>query len=327
MPSPVGRDGRLKRIARLDILPIKPHQGWNDLQIDEALRRPELFRGDRELYAAVRREAIKRGLGGEEDYAVSPFRGTDMADEAAEVKLPFLMEEDRQRQKHERKERRKRLMRLLMEVGAPQKGKEKGERKAAPLDRLLRLAAAMGDAGADTWAIDRQLGLYLRRAAERGTPPMWRRNADYSPEEGSPYLGSAAEFLGRFPGGIAEWRERRRRIRADRERRSRIAVLMPDAPGDDGLDSFLMEAWKREGEAGVALAHFVPEGGDDVAKLGDREPKLWSDEPKWKGIGEFLEAHREHYGRDADDAALRAARDFVKYWKLTTRKPKGAKGK
>jgi hypothetical protein len=66
---------RLKRIAGLDILPVKPHQGWSDLQIDEALRRPELFRGDRELYAAVRREAIKRGLVGEEDSCHEPFPG------------------------------------------------------------------------------------------------------------------------------------------------------------------------------------------------------------------------------------------------------------
>jgi hypothetical protein len=59
---------RRRRIAGLDFLPIKPYQGWNDLQLDEALHRPELFRGGMELYVAVRREAVRRGLGSEGDY-------------------------------------------------------------------------------------------------------------------------------------------------------------------------------------------------------------------------------------------------------------------
>lgn len=56
------RDPLLKRVANLDMLPCKPCQGWDDLQIDEALRRPELFNGDCELYNKVRKEAIRRGL-------------------------------------------------------------------------------------------------------------------------------------------------------------------------------------------------------------------------------------------------------------------------
>lgn len=319
---------RLRRIAGLDILPMKPHQGWSSLQLDEALRKPELFRGNRQLYAAVRQEAIRRGLGSEEDYAVCPFPKMDIASdqrEAAELGLPFLLDEDKRRAKRERKERKKRLKKLLETVTMPER-----EKKSA-LNRLLRLAAAIGDAGTDTTALDRQLELYLRRSIERQahmvpsketeTPPMWRRNMDYAPEEGSPYFGSVAEFMKRFPGGIPEWRKWREKTREKRERRWRIASLMPGK--DEEFETFLREAWRQE-TLRPALAHFVPEGGDDVAKLGDEEPKLWSDEPKWKSIDEFLEAHRTHYGQNADDAALKAARDFIKYWKLTARKPKDA---
>jgi hypothetical protein len=232
------------------------------------------------------------------------------------IDLPFLMEEDRPRQKHERKARRERLRRLLMESISPPK-EEKGK-KASPLDRLLRLAATIGDAGADTAAIDRQIGLYLERGI--GRMPTWRRNADYASEEGSPYFGSAVEFLRRFPGGIAEWRKWHRKAGDSQERMARIAALMPDAQDGDSLEDFLQKAW----DGRTVSAHHAPEG-DSVAKLGDKEPKIWSDNPKWRSIGEFLEAHREHFGQDADDAALRAARDFVKYWKLTTRKPNGGK--
>ncbi len=59
---------RVVRKAGLDMLPCKPFQGWNDLQLDEALHRPDLFRGNIKLYIDVRREALRRGLGDEEDY-------------------------------------------------------------------------------------------------------------------------------------------------------------------------------------------------------------------------------------------------------------------
>jgi len=286
-----GNDRRLRRIAGLDILPVKPYQGWNDLQLDEALRRPELFRGNQKLYAAVRREAIKRGLGEEEDFL--PFSPTDTDEKEG---LPFLLRDPAA--KHRRKERKQRLKKLLMETTNP--------KKDAALGRLLRLADKSVDEN-----LDRQINLYLRRRAgsdkDMGAPPKWKRNMDCSTEEGSPYFGSVEEFMERFPGGIADWREWRKK----EARKQRIAALMPK----DKVEDLLSEAWEKD-------AHFVPEGGDDVSELGDKEPKIWSDDPKWKSIGEFLEVHREHFGQDADDAALKAARDFVKYWKLTTRKPK-----
>lgn len=327
MAFSAGKIGRIKRIAMLDILPVKPVVGWNDLQLDEALRRHELFHGNIELYAAVRREAIKRGLGGEEDFDPSPFGATDMENEQAGGQLPFLLDHERHAEKHERKERRKKLKRLLETMTMS----ERKEKKRGSLDRLLRLAETTGV----NLALERQIALYLQRSIERTahmvpsketeTPPMWRRNMDYSPDENSPYFGSVSDFLKKFPGGISEWRKWREKSRKQRERQWRIASLMPEAAADDDLDRFLKEAWAHEAEQSEldALAHFVPEGGDDVDKLGDKEPKIWSDGPEWESIGEFLEAHRDHYGQDANDAALKAARDFVRYWRLATKKPGG----
>lgn len=321
MASFVGKDKRIRRIAMLDILPMKPYQGWSSIQLNEALYRPELFHGNIELYASVRKEAIKRGLGTEEDLPY-PFLKTDT--EEKEEDLPFLLREDRSSAKHKQKERKQKLRALLMGIMAPPK------KQATALDRLLRLAIMN-----TTLTLDRQLGLYIERSIERlahmvpskdtNTPPMWKHNMDYDSEEGSPYFGNVNEFLKRFPGGIAEWRKWRESTCKQRDRKHRIASLMPEDQTDDGLEEFLKAAWEQERHGLGVSAHFVPEGGDDVAKLGDKEPKLWSDKPEWKSIDEFLTAHRKHYGQNVDDAALKAARDFVRYWRLTTRKPKESK--
>ena len=308
---------RIKRIAELDMLPMKPYQGWDDVQIDEALRRPELFRGNKELYASVRKEAIKRGLGTEEEFEL-PFQLENLE----KTKLPFLLREETKEEKHKRKERKEKLRKMLMEL--------KPSKKDATA-RLLRLAALV-EGTKDEASFDRQMELYIKRSIERrahfvpddgNTPPMWRTNMDYAPEENSPYFGSVSEFLKKFPGGIAEWRKWRDRSRKARERQWRINEISKHDATDE-METFLKQAWEEEAkrEEMVSLGHFVPEGKDDVPELGDKEPKIWSDDPKWKSIGEFLKAHQEHYGQDADDAALKAAKDFVKYWRLTLRKPK-----
>lgn len=43
------------------------------------------------------------------------------------------------------------------------------------------------------------------------TPNPWRRNMDYSDWENSPYFGSVSEFMKKFPGGIKDWVEWRRK--------------------------------------------------------------------------------------------------------------------
>jgi hypothetical protein len=51
------------------------------------------------------------------------------------------------------------------------------------------------------------------------TPNPWRRNMDYAGWENSPYFGSIAEFMEKFPGGIRDWIEWRRETQTDRNKK------------------------------------------------------------------------------------------------------------
>lgn len=226
--------------------------------------------------------------------------------EHKEGELPFLMDEDRRISKHERKTKRERqeaLKKLLME------GLEKEQQKKSSLDRLLHLASLL--IKTECASFDRQFDLYIQRSIKREAGlSVWRSNRDYSSDEMSPYYGNASEFIKEFPNGISDWRKE--------YRKQQIESYMPE---EEDLDSFLDKELETK-------AHYVPEGKDEVSKLGDKEPKIWSDHPEWKSIDEFIKAYRKHFGRKqsgqaADDAAaLKAARDFVKYWRLTTKKPR-----
>jgi hypothetical protein len=48
------------------------------------------------------------------------------------------------------------------------------------------------------------------------TPNPWRKNMDYSSWESSPYFGSVSEFMEKFPGGIKDWIEWRRKTQEER---------------------------------------------------------------------------------------------------------------
>lgn len=50
------------------------------------------------------------------------------------------------------------------------------------------------------------------------TPNPWRRNMDYSDWENSPYFGSVSEFMKKFPGGIKDWVEWRRKTQKERNK-------------------------------------------------------------------------------------------------------------
>jgi hypothetical protein len=68
----------------------------------------------------------------------------------------------------------------------------------------------------------------------------------------------------------------------------------------------------------ISAAHFIPEGGDDVSKF-EKELHLFSGEMgKFKDIQDYINKWHKHMKResDADDSALKAARDFVEYYKL-----------
>jgi len=78
------------------------------------------------------------------------------------------------------------------------------------------------------------------------TPNPWRRNMDYAGYENSPYYGSVSEFMKKFPGGIREWVEWRRKTQKERnqmwdpkgvkERTAYLEALMKQADdvGDPG---------------------------------------------------------------------------------------------
>lgn len=213
------------------------------------------------------------------------------------------------------------------------------EKKGGSLGRILKAACVLDDAGdeAGLARLAKQLDLYLSRAIERTahyepskgdeTPAFWRRNMDYAPYEGSPWRGSLSEFKKRFPGGLKDFLEWRRKTKKQRWRmhkiKSSLEPLAKQASGDAGV---VLEAVDLL-ETLHHRAHYEPVGGDDVDKLGDEEPKLWSDSPKHRTIEEFLDKYRKHHGRDADDGqlALDAVRDMIRYWSLLLKKPKRKK--
>jgi len=74
-------------------------------------------------------------------------------------------------------------------------------------------------------------------------------------------------------------------------------------------------------------AHYEPVGGDDVDKF-EKEKPLYSDRglERFKSVKEFLKQYRRD-GQSADDAALKAAKDMVDYWKLLLKGKKRRKQK
>lgn len=95
------------------------------------------------------------------------------------------------------------------------------------LNRLLKIAAAIQDAG-DAEALESfciKCDAFLKKYAHMAphndgtTPNPWRRNMDYSEFDSSPYYGNVAEFMKKFPGGIRDWVEWRKKTQKDRFQR------------------------------------------------------------------------------------------------------------
>ena len=207
------------------------------------------------------------------------------------------------------------------------------------LNRILRMAIAMDKAGdADgVKSLSRQLDLYAERSMKRAhmvpsketkTPEFWKPNMDYAGFEGSPWRGSMSEFQKRFKslGEFLKWRKKTREKEVRAHTLENLnAPMRKQAMKDVHTALMLFNVLEIE-HHGLPLreSHYVPEGGDDVDKLGDKEPKLWSDNPKHKTIEEFLDAYRKHHENDSNDGqlALDAAREMVRYWALLLKKPK-----
>jgi len=205
----------------------------------------------------------------------------------------------------------------------------------AALNRILRAAMAMDEVG-DTEGIEilsRQLDLYAERslkrvhmASSKKAPTFWKSNMDYAGSDRSPWRGSVSEFKKKFKS-LADFIKWRKRARKKRDRMYRLELLSASIRKKAVAEAMkdvhtLLTAFNCIDM--VRYGHYVPEGGDDVSKLGDKEPKLWSDNPKFKTIEDFLNAYKKHHGNDADDEqlALDAAREMVRYWSLLLRKPK-----
>ena len=186
--------------------------------------------------------------------------------------------------------------------------------KISSLNRILRIAI-LTTSKQELNRLSNQLDLYIKRNAEIKQP--LKRNFDYGY---SPWNGSVSEFMKKFPNGLKDflkWNNKKQILTKEKEK------LNKDAINDSKIAlkaiNLLKAAWTKK-------SHFIPDGGDDVSKMGDKEPKLWSGNQQ-NDIKEFLNKYRKHYERDADDIdfALDAAKDFVKYWSLLLKKPKRKK--
>lgn len=164
--------------------------------------------------------------------------------------------------------------------------------------RLLKLAEKIADSGdIDAFnSICAQLNCYIRKNAhyeaknDGTTPNIWKKNLDYGEE--SPYYGSMSEFMEKFPNGIKDWIEWRKKNKKNRfkeygikERTAHLKDLMKNS-------------------------HYEPVGPDNTKDF-PSESKLWGDMDKFKSIKEFIEKHKKE-GQSADDAV----EDFIDYWKL-----------
>ena len=124
----------------------------------------------------------------------------DVDPESMSVALKLLSDPtEKAISKHEKKLRRKKKLDKLVEELEKQQQQEKTKKKSmckgeSTLSRLLRIAELMDGDCFEIFA--RQFDLYASRQMERlahfvpskdeRTPPMWRRNMDYDPEERSP---------------------------------------------------------------------------------------------------------------------------------------------
>ena len=108
-----------------------------------------------------------------------------------------------------------------------------------------------------------------------------------------------SEFMKRFPGGIPEWIEWRRKGQKDRN---------------------LMWSDKK-----VVNSHFIPVGPDNTEDFED-EPPLWSGDgfENFESIKDYLKSQDAN---DHESAALKAIKDFINYWKLLQKSKKRRKGK
>lgn len=202
------------------------------------------------------------------------------------------------------------------------------------LARMLKLADTMlgeGDEGAlerlcthfEAFA-GRIKTAHMEPVNDGTTPNPWRRNMDYASWENSPYFGSVAEFMEKFPGGIRDWVEWRRKTQKERNLMWKPKEAAERTEGIRKRTAQL-EALMEADEEIEKAAHFVPVGPDDTKKF-PGEPHLYSgDMDRFKDVKSYIKKWHSHMrggGQDASDGALKAVHDFISYWQ-EMRKGKG----
>lgn len=116
------------------------------------------------------------------------------------------------------------------------------------------------------------------------TPNLWRKNLDYSDAENSPWRGSMADFMKKFPGGIRDWIARRAK-----ERNKRFNLY--------SIKDF-------EKKSGQEIVGILKNNLSSTAEKYDPE--------KWGNVRSFLSQYSDDMGQAASDAV----EDIVKYYEL-----------
>lgn len=180
------------------------------------------------------------------------------------------------------------------------------------LARILKFAEIIAESG-DIQAFNSlcvQFSSYIRKYAhyepknDGTTPNVWKKNLDYGEE--SPYYGSVSEFMKKFPGGIKDWVQWRKKNKKNRYKEYGIKKRK----------ACLEHLIKKVNNDNINIkAHFEPVGPDNTKDFPD-EPKLWSGKglEKYKSIEDFIK-ERTDKGQSADDAKKDAVQDFINYWK------------
>lgn len=116
------------------------------------------------------------------------------------------------------------------------------------------------------------------------TPNIWKKNLDYAGYENSPWRGSMADFMKKFPGGLRDWIANRA---AERDKRFNLYSLK--------------DFNKKSGQEVIGILK------NNLSKTSDKyNPE------KWGNVRNFL----SQYADDLDQAASDAVEDIVKYYEL-----------
>jgi len=183
------------------------------------------------------------------------------------------------------------------------------------------------------------------------TPNPWRKNMDYAEWENSPYFGSVSEFMKKFPGGIKDWIEWRRKIKKDHNTKwsdfhkcikkqahwgpgppiwepninydihkyspflGNMREFMERFPG--GIPDWIK--WRRSiqnSPSDIDIKNRIdykefPSKPVKFPKTANLEKHIWSCDDSFKSILQFIKSQNAN----DSDASSKAVIDFIKYWK------------